>query len=95
MAWFTFNENGDPLWLVGVDFYEPGATAITLTMERVFGLPFLDFSDNNASRETFGVMTFAAAECGVFQGDYDFGNRGSGSLTLNRLTNIEGRDCSN
>ncbi len=93
IAWFTFDASGSPRWLVGVDFYEPGASSITLTMQEVSGLPFLDFSDNTASRNDFGSMTFTAVECGLFQADYDFGANGSGSLTLDRLTNIEGRDC--
>ncbi len=93
VAWFTFDEAGEPLWLVGNSFFDPGQTDITLTMARVSGLPFLDFSDNTATRETYGDMTFRAPQCGELQADYDFGDRGSGTLDLNLLTNIEGRDC--
>ncbi len=93
VAWFTFDQDGEPLWLVGVDNVEPGQTTIDLTMERVAGLPFLDFSDNRADREVFGSMTFSAPACGQLSTSYDFGTRGSGQLDLSLLTDIEGRDC--
>ncbi|MFK7957959.1 MAG: sorbosone dehydrogenase family protein [Lysobacterales bacterium] len=95
VAWFTFDAAGEPLWLVGVDNFESGQTAIELTMERVAGLPFLDFSDNRANRENYGPMIFSAPTCGQIAANYDFGTRGSGELDLSLLTNIEGRDCAN
>ncbi|MEM1091903.1 MAG: PQQ-dependent sugar dehydrogenase [Pseudomonadota bacterium] len=93
IAWFTFDEAGEPLWLVGVSFFDAGQTEVTLNMERVSGLPFLDFSDNSGDRESYGDMIFRAPQCGELQADYDFGSRGSGTLDLSLLTNIEGRDC--
>ncbi|MEM6938186.1 MAG: hypothetical protein AAF552_17150, partial [Pseudomonadota bacterium] len=88
-----FDEAGEPLWLVGVSFFDAGQTEVTLDMERVSGLPFLDFSDNSGDRESYGDMIFRAPQCGELQADYDFGSRGSGTLDLSLLTNIEGRDC--
>lgn len=93
VAWFTFDENGAPRWLVGVSGFEPGATSVELVMEEVSGLPFLDFSDNTAGRTTFGSMNFSAISCGRFNADYDFGAQGNGTLELEQLTNIQGRDC--
>ncbi|MEM9533370.1 MAG: PQQ-dependent sugar dehydrogenase [Pseudomonadota bacterium] len=93
IAWFTFDEQGNPRWLVGVDDIEDGATEVTLTMQEINGLPFLDFSDNLATRNEFGTMTFRSGVCGRFDADYDFGANGTGTLQLDKLTNIEGRDC--
>ena len=93
IAWFTFDDNGQPLWLVGVDFLDPGDTATSMTMQRIEGLKFLDFSDESAVRTDFGVMTFTALDCNTFRGDYDFGINGSGSLDILRLTSIQGREC--
>ncbi len=93
IAWFTFDEIGNPRWLVGVDFYEAGASSITLTLQEVTGLPFLEFSDNIANRSEFGTMTLTVLECGLLKADYDFNTTGAGTLELIKLTNIEGRDC--
>lgn len=93
VAWFTFDESGNPRWLVGIEFFEPGAASVTMTMQEISGLPFLEFSDNTASRNNFGTMTFTLQQCGTMQGDYDFGDAGTGAMTLSKLTNIEGRDC--
>ncbi len=93
IAWFTFDEDGNQRWLVGVDFYEAGASSITLTLQEVSGLRFLDFSDDLANRSEFGTMTLTLLDCGVMKADYDFGTNGSGTLDLFKLTNIEGRDC--
>ena len=94
IAWFTFDSNGQPLWLVGVDFLDPGDTSTSMTMERIEGLNFLDFSDESALRTDFGVMTFTALDCNTLRGDYDFGVNGTGSLEILRLTSIQGRECS-
>ncbi len=93
VAWFTFDESGNPRWLVGVDFFESGSSSVPLLMQEVRGLNFLDFSSDTAERIDFGTMTFTQLECGVIQGDFNFGANGAGSLTLTKLTNIEGRDC--
>ena len=93
IAWFTFDEDGNQRWLVGVDFYEAGASSITLTLQEVSGLRFLDFSDDLANRSEFGTMTLTVLDCGLLKADYDFGTNGSGTLDLLKLTNIEGRDC--
>ena len=93
IAWFTFDDNGQPLWLVGVDFLDPGDTSASMIMERIEGLNFLDFSDDLAERTEYGVMTFTALDCDTFRGDYDFGVHGVGSLEILRLTSIQGREC--
>ncbi len=93
VAWFTFDESGNPRWLVGVDFFEPGAISVSLLMQEVRGLNFLDFSSDSAERIDFGTMTFTQLECGTLEADFNFGAAGAGSLTLDKLTNIEGRDC--
>jgi glucose/arabinose dehydrogenase len=93
IAWFTFDQNGKPLWLVGVDFLDPGDTTTQMTMEQIEGPIFLDFSNEQAVRTEFGEMTFTAVDCNTFSADYDFGTFGAGSFDLLRLTSIEGREC--
>ena len=92
VTWFTYDESGQPLWLVGNDFLTDNATEVTLTMQRLQGPGFLDFSIP-ASRIDVGSMTFSAVDCNTIQTSFDFGVLGKDSLTLKRLTNIEGRNC--
>ncbi|MEM9304179.1 MAG: PQQ-dependent sugar dehydrogenase [Pseudomonadota bacterium] len=92
IAWFTF-EAGAPLWLVGVGEIAADADSVEMTMDKVEGLNFLDFSTTTGQRETFGTMRFVARDCDLLETTYDFGDRGTGTLDLARLTGIEGRDC--
>ena len=93
VAWFTFDQ-GEPLWLVGVGFPEADSATVDLPMERLEGLNFLEFSaDLRATRADFGSMGLTAIDCDTIEATYDFFSRGSGTLTLHRLTGIEGRPC--
>ena len=94
VAWFTYDESGQPLWLVGNDSLPENASQATLAMQRLDGPSFLDFSNQQANRISIGSMTFIAIDCNTIQASFDFGSLGaSNNLTLKRLTNIEGRDC--
>ena len=93
ITWYTFDESGQPLWLVGNHFLAANASQITLTMQRLQGSSFLNFSDQRASRDDVGTMTLVAQDCNTLQVDFDFSALGASSLTLKRLTNIQGRDC--
>ncbi len=93
VTWYTFDASGQPLWLVGNDFLSNNAGQITLTMQRLQGLSFLNFSAQRANRENVGAMTLVAVDCNTLQADFDFGALGASNLTLKRLTNIQGRDC--
>ncbi len=93
ITWFTYDQSGQPLWLVGNDFLADNATQVTLTMQRLQGPSFLDFSNQQATRTDVGPMTLIAVDCNTIQADIDFGALGKSNLTLKRLTNIQGRDC--
>jgi glucose/arabinose dehydrogenase len=93
ITWFTYDEFGQPLWLVGNDFLGANADRITLTMQRLQGSSFLSFSGQPATRTDVGQMTLVAVDCNTLQADFNFGALGADSLTLKRLTNIQGRDC--
>lgn len=97
-AWFTFDEQGNPLWLVGNDLFEgaDGSNDIVMDVFAYSGLPFLSFSDDRADQELYGRMRFILLDCGILRANYDFGDRGVGHLILEQLTGIEGReDCVN
>jgi glucose/arabinose dehydrogenase len=93
ITWFTYDEAGQPLWLVGNDFLADNTAQVTLTMQRLQGPSFLDFSNQQATRIDVGPMTLIALDCNTIQADIDFGALGKNSLILKRLTNIQGRDC--
>lgn len=93
ITWYTFDESGQPLWLVGNDLLTDNAEQITLTMQRLQGSRFLNFSDQRASRTNVGSMTLSTIDCNTLQVDFDFGLLGTNTLQLKRLTNIQGRDC--
>ncbi|HFD13316.1 MAG TPA: hypothetical protein ENJ32_12750 [Crenotrichaceae bacterium] len=92
VTWFTYDQTGQPLWLVGNDFLADNASRITLTMQRLQGPVFLGRSVP-ASRIDVGTMTFTVIDCNTIQTSFEFGSLGNDNLTLKRLTNIQGRDC--
>ncbi len=92
VAWFTYDDMGQPFWLVGNGFFQDGVDNIELTMLAFSGLQFLDFSADRADQEVYGTMLFALEGCSLIRATYDFADRGAGELLLNKLTNIEGRD---
>lgn len=91
-AWFTYL-NGEPYWLVGIGFYDPGAGEVTMEVQRRDGLQFLDFSDAEATRTVVGTMTWRAQSCDLFLIDYDLDGEAPGTLEADRLTGIAGHEC--
>lgn len=91
-SWFTFS-NGQPFWLVGVEFFESGDSTVNVPVGTRRGPGFLDFSGAEVSAETLGTMRFTAENCTRFSVDYDLGSAGSGTLLLDRLTGIKDLGC--
>jgi len=95
LAHYTFDGNGDPLWLTGVGEFVAGDSEVTLDMLRVTdgrfrtGLP--------AVREVVGSVTLRANSCDdiTFEYDYSVLGLGAGSRRLQRLYALEiaGFDC--
>ncbi len=94
IAWFTYDQNGDDMWLVGNNVITADSNAVTMGIQRLSGLNFLEISTDTAIRDVVGDMTITAIDCDTLEITFDFGALGAGTFTLNRLTNIEGRDCS-
>lgn len=93
-AWFTFDADGYPLWLVGVQNPLPANSNVAeVPVQSLSGPRFLDFSGQQATRVNFGNMRFEQRSCSEIQVDYDFGGNGTGSMTLNKLTGIDGLNC--
>jgi len=93
-AWFTFDQEGYPLWLVGVQ--NPLATnsnSADVSVQTLYGPRFLDFSGQTAERTNFGTMRFEQLSCSEIKVEYNFGSNGTGTMTLKKLTGIDGLAC--
>ncbi|MCH9699646.1 MAG: PQQ-dependent sugar dehydrogenase [Gammaproteobacteria bacterium] len=93
VAWFTYDNSGQPLWLVGNDSIANNTSSVTLNMQRLEGPGFLNFSTAPANRTDIGSMTFTGVDCNTIQTSFDLAGLGSDNLVFKRLTNVEGRDC--
>ncbi|MDX1568883.1 MAG: PQQ-dependent sugar dehydrogenase [Xanthomonadales bacterium] len=91
-AWFTFLD-GEPFWLVGVEFFSEGDASVVVPVGTRRGPGFLDFSGDSAQAEDFGTMSFTAVSCTQFRVDYEFDDFGAGSLVLDKLTGVKDFAC--
>jgi len=91
-AWFLFLD-GQPFWITGNAFFEYGTSSISFPMRRAQGLEFLNPNGANADRTEVGVFSLQARNCNTIQVDYNFPDLGSGTLTMNRLVEIQGAEC--
>lgn len=92
IAWFTFDQDGNDMWLVGNAPITEGDSAVTLQMQRLSGPSFLQ-QDATADRDVVGSLNLSTVDCDALLAEFDFGDLGADSLTLTRLTNIQGREC--
>lgn len=92
---YTFDADGNPVWLVGNAEFEPGATEVTVSIEKVDGGVFR--GDQRADRETIGSIKLVAHSCNDigFEFDYSGLGLGTGIERLQRLFSLEvaGYDC--
>lgn len=91
-SWFTFFD-GQPFWLVGVEFFSEGDVSIDVPVGTRRGPGFLDFSGTQVEVDVLGTMRFLAQDCSRFDVEYDLGTTGTGTLVLDRLTGIKDLDC--
>ncbi|MDX1571053.1 MAG: PQQ-dependent sugar dehydrogenase [Xanthomonadales bacterium] len=91
-AWFTFLD-GEPFWLVGIEFFVEGDANVVTPVSTRRGPGFLDFSGTGVEADEIGTMSFTAESCTRFRVDYDFDQFGVGSLDLDKLTGVKGLAC--
>ncbi len=95
IAWFTFDLEGNQMWLIGDTEVDPGQTSVTMDLQvfdgPVFG-PGYDPNDLNETR--WGSITMEFTECNRANVAYSSVlGFGSGEISMVRLTNIEQVDC--
>lgn len=92
---YTFDADGNPLWLVGNAEFEPGASEVTIPIVQVTNGEFR--GSTPADREVIGSVTLSSNSCNdvTFEYDYTGLGLGQGSERLQRLFSLEtaGYDC--
>lgn len=95
LAHYTYDAAGDLLWLTGAAQFEPGATEVTIPIERVTNGQFR--SSRQADRAVVGSVTLKTIGCNELEFDYDYSGAGLGvgEVQVQRLFSLEiaGHEC--
>lgn len=95
LSWYTFDSNGEQLWLAGNARFSPGATEVSVPVIRVVNGQFLgpltESGQGVDPRITAGTVHLRALSCDALELDYDLGalELGAGTLQLQRLFALE------
>ena len=90
--WYTYDQ-GKPLWLTGIGIYQGDTSVIELSSfgGSNFGV---NHDKNLVSSQVFGSLTLTFDSCNTGKMTYDSTQGlGSGTINLNRLTEIDGLSC--
>jgi len=94
-AHYTFDEQGQMLWLTGAAEFLPGNRQLTIPIELVTHGEFR--GSKRASREVIGSVKLRSRSCNHIEFDYDYSGigQGTGRHRLERLFSMEtaGHDC--
>lgn len=90
LSWFTFDAEGEMLWITGAAQFAQGAREVTVALERVQTGTFLG-KTNSAGIYNAGTATLRAISCNLIEVDYDLEALGLGRdvMQLNRLDAME------
>ncbi len=88
-SWYTYDADGQPLWLTAGAFHDLGASSVTLPVVLLTGGEFL--GDATPEETAVGDAILTAESCGELTLDYDLESigLGQGSLTLTRSFAVE------
>jgi hypothetical protein len=89
LSWFTFDSQGDMLWLAGEARFPQGSTEVSIPILRVTQGQFL--GSQAAERTVMGQVRLKASQCNELEVDYDLSglDLGAGDLRLQRLHALE------
>lgn len=92
---YTFDALGNMLWLTGAAEFEPGASVVTIPIEKVTNGEFRGVK--RAERAIVGSVTITSNSCNDLSFEYDYGSLGlgQGAKRLQRIFSLEtaGYDC--
>ncbi len=88
-SWYTFDENGNNVWLVGNANYQTGEGVITFDVQLVTDGEFM--GGKTATRLPAGSVQITARHCNLLELNYDLTPIGLGQATVSvsRLAGIE------
>jgi hypothetical protein len=95
VAWFTYDENGNQMWLVGNVDLQSGQTAVTIPVVVTSGPKFgLDYDPAAMNRTPWGTLSlnFSTCSAGILSYASSVGF-GSGAINLSRLTSLTQVRC--
>jgi hypothetical protein len=89
LSWYTYDADGELLWLTGAAEFALGATEVAVPIELVTHGQF--FGSKTADREVVGSVTITGNNCNDlgFQYDLEDIGLGSGTQNLQRLFSLE------
>lgn len=89
LSWFTFDADGDMLWLTGAQRFSVGSRSVSIPIEKVTHGEFL--GNKTADREVVGNVSVSSSNCNELNITYDLTNLGlgAGSQTLHRPYSLE------
>jgi len=89
LSWYTFDSQGNLLWLTGANRFPQGAAEVSIPIELVTHGQFL--GDEKAERSVVGELQLRARQCNSLQINYDLGSLGlgSGEMHLQRAYALE------
>jgi hypothetical protein len=89
LSWYTYDANGDKLWLTGAAQFLMGTTEVTIPIEDVSNGEFM--GGKTADRKVVGSVTITGNNCNDLTFQYDLTDIGLGSGTehLERLFSLE------
>ena len=100
LTWFTFDDAGNPFWLVGTQSIEPGQRSVDLVLATRFGGSFAAVAGSSVPQAlTWGNLSLAFDLCNTldfsFESTHNLASmpRGSGQRSWVRLTEISGLGC--
>lgn len=88
-SWYTYDSEGNLLWLQGANSYEMGDTRVTFDVELVTNGEFL--GNKTANREVIGSIRLTGISCNNLEMRFDLNGIGLGSGTerLERIFSLE------
>jgi hypothetical protein len=94
-VWFTYDPEGNPLWLIGTGSAQGEAVLIEDLLEPVGGRFGPAFNPEDVERRPWGRATFRAIGCDAMGVEWQANSAefGSGEGTLERLTQLAGLAC--
>lgn len=95
MAWFTFNDVGQQVWIIGTGILSDG-TAVFDNVRFADGTSFGDaFDEDQVNRMRWGSIRVVFVDCNTAILTYqsDFEAFGGGELNPVRLTSLQNLDC--